>query len=167
MKYLSEYKYLFSDLDGTLIKTATGGIFAKDCTDFRIRKEVVDKIKDMFDDGALEAVHIVSNQGGIPKYMTMDEFLAKQSAITAFIESYTNCAVTASFCTSLEPNEPFRKPNTGMFENKVKEEDKPLCLMIGDASGKDKGYWGSDDVEAARNFGIDYLDVEDFLKAEV
>lgn len=35
---------LFIDLDGTLIKTASGNTFPKDCTDFIIRKEVLDKI---------------------------------------------------------------------------------------------------------------------------
>lgn len=167
MKKLNEYKYLFSDLDGTLIKTATGGIFAKDCTDFRIRKDVVDKIKEMYDEGRLEAIFIVSNQGGIPKYMSLEEFWAKENAITAFIECYTGCDIQASSCTSLDPADHRRKPNTGMLESKVGEWDKPDCLMIGDASGKDKGYWSSDDIETAQNFGIDYLDVEEFLKAEV
>ena len=35
--------------------------------------------------------------------------------------------------------------------------------MIGDASGK-PGQWSDTDKKTAENFGIDYLDVEDFVK---
>ena len=42
---LNEKKILFADLDGTLITTASGKTFAEDCTDFRIRKDVLDKIR--------------------------------------------------------------------------------------------------------------------------
>ena len=41
---MKEYKILFADLDGTLITTASGKTFAEDCTDFRVRKEVLDKM---------------------------------------------------------------------------------------------------------------------------
>ena len=44
---LNEKKILFADLDGTLIQTASGKTFAEDVTDFRIRKDVLDKIKAM------------------------------------------------------------------------------------------------------------------------
>ena len=35
--------------------------------------------------------------------------------------------------------------------------------MIGDASGKE-GQFSDSDKKTAENFGIDYLDVEDFIK---
>ena len=38
---------------------------------------------------------------------------------------------------------------------------KKMSLMIGDASGK-KGQFSDSDKKTAENFGIDYLDVEDF-----
>ena len=41
--------------------------------------------------------------------------------------------------------------------------DKSEMLMIGDASGKPWQFSDSD-KKTAENFGIDYLDVEDFLK---
>ena len=41
--------------------------------------------------------------------------------------------------------------------------DKSEMLMIGDASGKPSQFSDSD-KKTAENFGIDYLDVEDFLK---
>ena len=41
--------------------------------------------------------------------------------------------------------------------------DKSEMLMIGDASGK-PGQFSDSDKKTAENFGIDYLDVEDFCK---
>lgn len=46
MNILVDKNVLFIDLDGTLIKTASGNTFPKDCTDFIIRKEVLDKISE-------------------------------------------------------------------------------------------------------------------------
>ena len=40
--------------------------------------------------------------------------------------------------------------------------DKDDALMIGDASGK-TGQFSDSDKKTAENFGIDYLDVEDFV----
>lgn len=40
--------------------------------------------------------------------------------------------------------------------------DKGDALMIGDASGK-TGQFSDSDKKTAENFGIDYLDVEDFV----
>lgn len=42
--------------------------------------------------------------------------------------------------------------------------NKKDALMIGDASGKE-GQFSDSDKKTAENFGIDYLDVEDFIKA--
>ena len=39
---------------------------------------------------------------------------------------------------------------------------KPKSLMIGDASGKE-GQVSDSDKKTAENFGIDYIDVEDFI----
>ena len=42
------------------------------------------------------------------------------------------------------------------------EHDKSQMIMIGDASGKSRDFSDSD-KKCAENFGIDYLDVEDFI----
>ena len=39
---------------------------------------------------------------------------------------------------------------------------KSVSLMIGDASGKE-GQFSDSDKKTAENFGIDYMDVEDFI----
>lgn len=42
---------------------------------------------------------------------------------------------------------------------------KQNSLMIGDASGKE-GQFSDSDKKTAENFGIDYMDVEDFVNTD-
>ncbi len=58
---MKNYKILFADLDGTLIKTKSRETFPKGIWDMEFRFEVLDAIKKMQPDYIL----IVSNQGGI------------------------------------------------------------------------------------------------------
>ena len=168
---MKKYKYLFCDLDGTLIKTASGKTFAEDATDFRIRKDVLDKIKELHQKNDLEFIAIVTNQGGIPQYISERDFAAKLKAIVTFIEYITSTLVMSYYCASLEPSDENRKPNVGMlvkaardFEKFLGQSkfDKEKALMIGDASGK-PGQFSDSDKKTAENFGIDYMDVEDFV----
>lgn len=178
---INEKMILFADLDGTLIQTASGKTFAEDCTDFRIRKDVLDKIKCM---DKLKFLHIVTNQGGIPQHISKKDFETKLWGIASFIQAYMNskdaCVsddgdmeVSFIYCASMDDNNHMRKPNTGMLEDLIDGKlkygakwlkDKANMLMIGDASGKD-GQFNDSDKKCAENYGIDYLDVEDFLKA--
>ena len=176
---LTGKRILFADLDGTLIKTVSGETFPEDVTDFRIRKEVLDKISCM---ESLDYVVIVTNQGGIPQHVSKKEFEAKLYGIAHFIQAYLNKSsayrrsdddveVHFAYCASMDKNHPCRKPNPGMLQDFLDGElrfaakwlkDKSNMLMIGDASGKE-GQFNDSDKKCAENFGIDYLDVEDFL----
>lgn len=168
---MKKYKYLFCDLDGTLIKTASGKTFAEDATDFRIRKDVLDKIREMHHENDLEFIAIVTNQGGIPQYISESDFLAKFNAIETFVDEYIDTLVIANYCVSLDPSDENRKPNVGMLVKAARDctkilgwkFDKEKALMIGDASGK-PGQFSDSDKKTAENFGIDYMDVEDFIK---
>ena len=169
---MKKYKYLFCDLDGTLIKTASGKTFAEDAADFRIRKDVLDKIRVLHRKNDLEFIAIVTNQGGIPQYISERDFSAKLNAIKIFVDEYIDTLVMSYYCTSLDPSDENRKPNTGMLVKAVRdfekilgqsEFDKEKALMIGDASGK-LGQFSDSDKKTAENFGIDYMDVEDFIK---
>ena len=173
-------KILFADLDGTLIQTASGKTFAEDCTDFRIRKDVLDKIKYMEE---LRFLQIVTNQGGVPQYLSRKDLEAKLYGIIHFIQAYlnkgdafmpdeTDVEVGVEYCISMDKDHPCRKPNTGMLENFLNGKlrfaakwlkEKENMLMIGDASGKE-GQFSDSDKKCAENFGIDYLDVEYFLR---
>lgn len=172
---LNSKKILFVDLDGTLIKTVSGKTFPEDPTDFRIRLEVLDKIKTM---EGLNYICIVTNQAGIPEYISIHDFRAKFNSIVAFMFDYLNenpenyrIDVDGSFCFAKEKDHTHRKPNTGMLEDYLNGKlqfaipelkSKPNILMIGDASGKE-GDFSDSDRKCAENFGIDYLDVEEFI----
>ena len=174
MNILVDKTVLFIDLDGTLIKTASGNTFPKDCTDFIIRKEVLDKIAERLPN--LFWIGIVTNQGGIPQFISKRDFEAKFESIIQFVGSYlgsrisklcieAKVLVTGLYCYSIEKSNKCRKPNTGMLENLLKdfgEHSKSSMIMIGDASGK-PGDFSDSDKKCAENFGIDYLDIEDFL----
>lgn len=160
---ISKKRILFCDLDGTLIKTISGKPFAEDVTDFRLRKDVLDKIRSV---ASIAHIAIVTNQGGIPKFVSKRDFEAKLKAVGMFLTMYTGCPVRAAYCDSLDKDNPSRKPNPGMLESLYAGDypsyDKSQMLMIGDASGK-PGQFSDSDKKCAENFGIDYLDVEDFV----
>ena len=73
-------------MDGTLIKTASGNTFPININDYTFRNEVLDKIEKMLP--KLEYVYIVTNQGGIPKYVSKEDFEAKLEGITVFVRFY-------------------------------------------------------------------------------
>ena len=84
---MKKYKFLFCDLDGTLINTVSGKTFAEDVMDFRIRKNVLDKIKELNEINKLAFVAIVTNQGGIPQYVSENDFYAKLTTIKTFLST--------------------------------------------------------------------------------
>ena len=163
---MNEYNVIFSDLDGTLIKTISGETFPKGIWDMQIRFEVLDKIKEV----KPEYLLIVSNQGGIESGFVDDhDFRAKSEYVTRAIREYCDCKCYAMYCTTNNKSDLHRKPNVGMLESLLEKyvgDDfdyiKQKSLMIGDASGKE-GQFSDSDKKTAENFGIDYMDVEDFV----
>lgn len=171
---MKNYKILFADLDGTLIKTKSGETFPKGIWDMEIRFDVLDAIKKLRPDYLL----IVSNQGGIEKgFVNEHHFCAKLGFIVHSIAEYCNIAVDYYYCDTNNDNDYFRKPNIGMLEQAISDYNlvsnnhndympiykKSEMLMIGDASGKE-GQFSDTDKKTAENFGIDYLDVDDFVE---
>ena len=121
-------------------------------------------------------IGVVTNQGGIPQFISKRDFEAKFESIIQFVGSYigsripklcieAKVLVMGLYCDSIEKSNKCRKPNTGMLEILLKdfgEHSKSSMIMIGDASGK-PGDFSDSDKKCAENFGIDYLDIEDFL----
>lgn len=171
MKKLSElktknYKILFSDLDGTLIKTKSGKTFPEDASDYEFKKEVIDAIVKL----SPTYLFIVTNQGGIGKFVQKSDFEHKLSDIVSYLEINTGvCIVDAIYCDSEDKKNEMRKPNAGMLNKMLDSHslnsfyDKDEMLMIGDASGL-PGQFSDSDKKCAENFKIDYLDVSDFVK---
>ena len=165
---MKNYKILFCDLDGTLINTISGESFPKGIWDMQIRFEVLDKIKEV----KPEYLLIVSNQGGIESGFVDDhDFRAKLEYVTKAIREYCDCECYAMYCDTNDKSDPYRKPNVGMLnhltERRVGDDFdyiKSVSLMIGDVSGKE-GQFSDSDKKTAENFGIDYMDVDDFVNA--
>lgn len=163
---MEKYKVLFADLDGTLIETISDDTFPKGIWDMRIRFEVLDAIKELAPDYIL----IVTNQGGIEKgFVNQQNFKAKIEYVGRCISEYCRCKCYGTYCISNDKSDPYRKPNSMMLERLTKlhvGDDfdciKSVSLMIGDASGKE-GQFSDSDKKTAENFGIDYIDVEDFI----
>ena len=163
---LKNKKVIFCDLDGTLIETISGETFPKGIWDMKIRFDVLDAIKALHP----QYILIVSNQGGIESgFVNDDNFRAKSGYVAVTIREYCDCECYAMYCVTNDKSDPYRKPNTGLLEELLGwyvgddfDSIKPTSLMIGDASGKD-GQFSDSDKKTAENFGIDYIDVEDFV----
>lgn len=163
---LKNKNILFCDLDGTLIETISGETFPKGIWDMRIKLDVLDALKKLNP----EYVLIVSNQGGIESgFVDTHDFNSKCEYITRAIREYCGCECYAMYCDTNNKSDPYRKPNTKMLETLLADyvgDDfdfiKQKSLMIGDASGKE-GQFSDSDKKTAENFGIDYMDVNDFV----
>ena len=164
---LKNKKIIFCDLDGTLIDTISGKPFPKGIWDMKIKFDVLDAIKKINP----EYILIASNQGGIENgFVDNYNFDVKLDYISIAICEYCNCKCYSLYCPTNDKSDPYRKPHTGMLEELLKKyvgDDfdgiKPKSLMIGDASGKE-GQFSDSDKKTAENFGIDYMDVNDFIK---
>lgn len=158
---------IFCDLDGTLIETISGETFPKGIWDMRIKFDVLDAIKKLNP----EYILIVSNQGGVESgFVDAHDFRIKSEYIARAIREYCGCECYAMYCETNDESDLYRKPNTGMLDSLLERyvgDDfdyiKQKSLMIGDASGK-AGQFSDSDKKTAENFGIDYMDVNDFIK---
>lgn len=166
---MKKYKVLFCDLDGTLIDTLSGETFPKGIWDMKFKLEVFDAIKNLNP----YCVLIVTNQGGIEKgFVDQRNFEFKMEYIIRSIKEYVNLFTEYSYSASNSKENPYRKPNTGMLESLLRKCQlhwfkhgnitKEDCLMIGDASGLE-GQFSDSDKKTAENFGIDYMDVNEFV----
>ena len=163
---MKKYEVIFADLDGTLIETISGGTFPKGIWDMKLRFDVLDAIKKLNP----EYILIVSNQGGIERGLVdRGHFNLKLNYICQSIEEYCNCSCYGTYCTTNNKSDQFRKPNVGMLDYLTElyvgddfDSIKLKSLMIGDASGKE-GQFSDSDKKTAENFGIDYIDVDDFV----
>lgn len=129
----------------------------------KFRFDVLDAIKKL----APDYIFIVSNQDDIKRrFINNKIFKHKAEYITSAIGGYCNINCYYAYCTSNDPHDINRKPNTGLLKYLIYtqniEFDKKEILMIGDASGK-KDQCSDIDKRTAENFDIDYLDVEDFV----
>lgn len=140
-------KVLFIDLDSTLIKTISGKTFPEDITDFRVQLPVLDKIIEKMPN--LNMFFIVSNQGGLKTLTDKRIFNYKIWAVEGichgyFINKLNNFSYSDSlYCCSMDKNDTYRKPNTGMLEQlyyQYKVESKDGCIKFCESHNSDEIY---------------------------
>lgn len=154
---LFNQKVLLCDLDGTLIVTRSGKKFPENEEDWEFK----DGIKEAIQKYNPKYIFIISNQGGIEKgYVDERRFSTKLRTIIKEIRNWGDFIVDGTYCRSCDPDNYFRKPNIGMvqfFRHGYYEGydfDNRNALMIGDMET---------DLQCAKNAGIKYIDVEDFI----
>lgn len=162
---MKNYKVLYCDLDGTLIEPISGAKFPKGVWDMKLKFDVLEAIKKL----APDYVFIISNQGGIEKgFVDRYHFTNKIRYVGICIKEYCNIGIVDwYYCASNDPNNNRRKPNTDMLMEALENHNFPTAkvniLMIGDASGLN-GQFSDSDKKTAENFGIDYMDISEFVK---
>lgn len=162
-------KVLLCDLDGTLIESKSGKTFPVDENDWKFKEWIKEAIQEYNP----RYIFIISNQGGIENgYVDEKKFITKLHAIMDEIRTWGNFIVDGTYCKSNDPDDEFRKPNTGMVDYFRCDyyfgyDFSPRqALMIGDASGLE-GQFSDTDLQCARNAGIKYTDVSMFIQAMV
>lgn len=162
-------KVLLCDLDGTLIETISGETFPVDENDWKFKEWIKKAIQEYNP----RYIFIISNQGGIENgYVDEIKFRVKLDNIMGEIRTWGDFIVDGTYCKSNDPDDKYRKPNTGMVdyfrEDCYRNYDfsPRQALMIGDASGL-IGQFGDSDARCAYNAGIKYVDVQHFINAMV
>lgn len=174
-------RILLFDFDGTLVETASGGLYAKDLTDMKIKQDVVNRALDLMEQNGVKYFGIISNQCDVGVGFVSDEDI--DAKINYVLRCVHDLAVKRGIrgvlyekrlCYSNDEQNPMRKPNTGMIDDVLMEckdtvmrgmnfsQLKGCSLMVGDASGL-PGQFSDSDKVCAENAGIDYMDVTRFV----
>ncbi|KAF8477536.1 polynucleotide kinase 3 phosphatase-domain-containing protein [Kalaharituber pfeilii] len=152
------------DLDSTLIKTASGRVFAKSESDWTWWNPAVpNKLKELYSQGY--DLIIFTNQGGISVEKPagkLDKFKLKVAVIFETLD----IPVTLYGATE---NDQYRKPRTGMWDELMDEYDldvhavdKAESFFVGDAAGRDRDFSATDRY-FANNIGVKFYTPEEFF----
>lgn len=170
---LSKKRIVFIDLDDTLIRTQSGATLPQGSWDMVMNIDVMQQLAKLQPNG----IFIVSNQGGIEKgYVHPFFFEHKMLFVISALQEYVGQGtfVAGKYCPTIDPQNQYRKPNCGMLQDMFQEFSTVVnheftvedCIMIGDASGKE-GDFSDSDRKCAVNFGCDYMDVKEFITADI
>lgn len=182
---MDKKKFLFLDLDGTIIETASGETFPKGIYDMKFKEGILQAIADFvsFNKKDFRCIFICTNQGGIELgYVNRESFEIKLKYIIRCITEYIHATTgkhvpaIARYCGTNEKTCWNRKPNKGMFADAfrsyaLEELGESLnlsdyvkdCLAVGDASGL-PGQFSDSDKVAAEKLGMGYMDVAEFIE---
>lgn len=173
-------RILLFDFDGTLIETASGGLYAKDLTDMKIKQDVVNRALDLMEQNGVKYFGIISNQCDVGVGFVSDEDI--DAKINYVLRCVHDLAVKRGIrgvvyghyeCFSIDEHDPMMKPNPGMvykalgacrlmMDGITYEDITKMTLMVGNASGM-PGQFSDSDKVCAEKAGVDYMDVIQFV----
>ena len=137
------------DVDGTLVETASGKRFATGPNDWKLVKNVSEKLQSLHTEGF--KVVLLSNQLGILRGKpTKEEFKQKMVAVAKKL------CVPLLLLAAIS-RDSYRKPCTGMWEHLVQHEnggvkvEKEVSFFVGDAAGREAGW-----MPGGRNINVSY-----------
>lgn len=182
--YIKNKRILLFDFDGTLVETASGGLYAKDLTDMKIKQDVVNRALDLMEQNGVKYFGIISNQCEVDAGFVSDEDI--DAKINYVLRCVHDLAVKRGIrgvvyghyeCFSIDEHDPMMKPNPGMvykalgacrlmMDSVTYEDIMKMTLMVGSASGLPEQLCDSDKV-CAYNAGIDYMDITTFLDKDL
>lgn len=177
-------RILLFDFDGTLVEIASGGLYAKDLTDMKIKQDVVNRALDLMEQNGVKYFGIISNQCDVGVGFVSDEDI--DAKINYVLRCVHDLAVKRGIrdvvyghyeCFSIDEHDPMMKPNPGMvykalgacrlmMDSVTYEDIMKMTLMVGNASGLPEQFSDSDKV-CAYNAGIDYMDITTFLDKDL
>lgn len=177
-------RILLFDFDGTLVEIASGGLYAKDLTDMKIKQDVVNRALDLMEQNGVKYFGIISNQCDVGVGFVSDEDI--DAKINYVLRCVHDLAVKRGIrdvvyghyeCFSIDEHDPMMKPNPGMvykalgacrlmMDSVTYEDIMKMTLMVGNASGL-PGQFSDSDKVCAYNAGIDYMDITTFLDKDL
>ena len=178
--YIKNKRILLFDFDGTLVETASGGLYAKDLTDMKIKQDVVNRALDLMEQNGVKYFGIISNQCEVDAGFVSDEDI--DAKINYVLRCVHDLAVKRGIidvvyghyeCFSIDEHDPMMKPNPGMvykalgacrlmMDSVTYEDIMKMTLMVGSASGLPEQLCDLDKV-CAEKAGVEYMDVITFV----
>lgn len=167
----------FFDADSTLRVSSSGSPSANGPRDYNILPGAAEKIRELNEKGFVVA--IVSNQAGIPKYISLQD---ADSALYNMIQDLKAQGAIVHYFDFAENNDEFRKPGVGMG-NRLEENlkttlsedvyiDKKSSMMVGDSAykktekrpdGRDGFNFSNSDRLFAEKYGIQFYEPQYFF----
>lgn len=144
---------LFLDRDGVIIRLRPND-YVKNWEEFEFMPGMLDRLARW--SGRFRRILVVTNQRGVGKgIMSLDDLNRIHDRMIEEIEHHGGRIDRVYFCTALSPDDPNRKPQTGMAQQAridFPDIDFARSLMIGDSES---------DRQFARNAGMAFLPAEE------
>ncbi len=163
-------KIAFFDADSTLRVSKSGSVSASSARDVLLLPLVAERLASLSQDGYLIA--IVSNQGGIPKFVSLAD---AEAALRYTIHLINQQGTPVDYFDLAETKNVFRKPGTGMADlaevivkmTLLRSVDWAGSIMVGDSAWRKDHDKAPDGTPGADFSNSDRLFAEDLAKKHV